>query len=1006
MFFRGKRGRAFHVVLAAIALHSIPQTIFGQFSPPDFKDPSQRPETEILKEKNAVESLVDADKLYIRATSEKERGQAMLIWQDLAKITPTENSPTLNLVIIRSALNCGNFQAAKNALVSSGDIRSNSVAFQNEGLTTLKSRPAEAESVVPLGEPFANGYFAVAGSGTIVSKDGWVLTAAHVIAHLENPTVLCADGSKVKVERIYPGGFRADLALVKVSKTFSSCTPIAKIPPVEGEKVCSMGFPKGCLVPVKSEGVMMGSRQLMGLNGMESTLFCLEGSSGSGVLNNKGEIVGVITHKPITRNDQKEIASLSFMMPLKEIEDLVSDSKSKESFPVSDKEDWGERSVFWSDGSSREDLFSKGLVLIYSDHDKAISYIKKAYDNGNMRAAYLLAQYSLFKLNRQKKDEELAYSYFSEASDSIPGALFQRGKMKIKGLGSEIDIAGGIKDLEEASKEGCGEADAFLAYLYLNNSDVPFNFKKGMSYAEKSSAAMIPFGMISKIFGMFLELLSPENPKPWNDVVQKLKSPSFNEGLFPPKKAQSFFEFCQFAVQHKAPTANFYLGCCYEEGTGTEKDIIQAISCFEQDAQEGGSQSPSALGKIYYGGKDVPQDLEKSMFWFEKGALSGDPTCMMMYLCSEMKKDPKQHLSPKSIAFVKKAADLHFAQAQHMCGLLYKEGTSVPKDTEKAVDYFEASVGNNFSESALELGILYRSGKDVPKDVEKSMFWFEKGALLGDPKCMAAYACAEYEKDPQNTSSSPLSIKSIGFLQKAAEQGNAQAQSILGACYLEGGGVTRNENEGAKWLTKAAEQGLSGAQLPLGVCYFNGVGVSKDAKEAVRWFTKAAEQGSPEAELNLAKCYSQGTGTDANQIEANKWFAKAAEHGNPLAQCTLGARYSSGNGVTKDNKEAARLFAKAAEQGMPEAQFFLAGCYFSGLGVARNEEEAIKLLVKAAKSNYPLAQYNLGSCYYKGTGIAKDLKKAVYYLEAAQKNGCQEDNNLLKAAQTELEKDK
>jgi TPR repeat protein len=505
---------------------------------------------------------------------------------------------------------------------------------------------------------------------------------------------------------------------------------------------------------------------------------------------------------------------------------------------------------------------------------------------------------------------------------------------------------------------------------------------------------------------MFLELLSPEDPKPWDDVVQKLKSPSFNMESFPPKKAQSFFEFCQFAVQHKAPTANFYLGLCYEEGTGTKKDIIQAISCFEQDAQEGGSLSQSALGKFYYGGKDVPQDLEKSMFWFEKGALLGDPTCMMMYVCSEMKKDPKQHLSPKSIGFVKKAADLHFAQAQHMCGLLYKDGASVPKDTKKAVDYFEASVENNFSESALELGILYRSGKDVPKDVKKSMFWFEKGALLGDPKCMVAYACAEYEKDPQNTSSSPLSIKSIGFLQKAAEQGNAQAQSILGACYLEGGGVTRNENEGAKWLTKAAEQGLSGAQLPLGVCYFNGVGVSKDAKEAVRWFTKAAEQGSPEAELILAKCYSQGTGTDANQIEANKWFAKAAEHGNPLAQCTLGARYSSGNGVTKDNKEAARLFAKAAEQGMPEAQFYLAGCYFSGLGVARNEEEAIKLLVKAAKSNYPLAQYNLGSCYYKGTGIAKDLKKAVYYLEAAQKNGCQEDNNLLKAAQTELEKDK
>ena len=53
-------------------------------------------------------------------------------------------------------------------------------------------------------------------------------------------------------------------------------------------------------------------------------------------------------------------------------------------------------------------------------------------------------------------------------------------------------------------------------------------------------------------------------------------------------------------------------------------------------------------------------------------------------------------------------------------------------------------------------------------------------------------------------------------------------------------------------LFKAAEQGDASAQSNLGVMYENGEGVAKDYKKAVYWLRKAADQGFAPAKEALA----------------------------------------------------------------------------------------------------------------------------------------------------------
>jgi TPR repeat protein len=72
-----------------------------------------------------------------------------------------------------------------------------------------------------------------------------------------------------------------------------------------------------------------------------------------------------------------------------------------------------------------------------------------------------------------------------------------------------------------------------------------------------------------------------------------------------------------------------------------------------------------------------------------------------------------------------------------------------------------------------------------------------------------------------------------------AEQGEVNAQNVLGSMYLKGRGVSQNDFEAAKWLRKAAEQGdpwSHSAQSVLGTLYEDGHGVPQDYVLAYMWY--------------------------------------------------------------------------------------------------------------------------------------------------------------------------
>ena len=85
-----------------------------------------------------------------------------------------------------------------------------------------------------------------------------------------------------------------------------------------------------------------------------------------------------------------------------------------------------------------------------------------------------------------------------------------------------------------------------------------------------------------------------------------------------------------------------------------------------------------------------------------------------------------------------------------------------------------------------------------------------------------------------------------------AEQGNADAQFILGQMYNTGRGVSQDHAEAVKWYRRAAEQGDVLAQAVLGAMYLGEEGVPADYVQSYMWLNLAASKAPTQEDRDMA----------------------------------------------------------------------------------------------------------------------------------------------------------
>ena len=203
-----------------------------------------------------------------------------------------------------------------------------SVSTDSEAKTTATVTDvvnAVADSVVEITTEFKSTGFwqfvqSGAGSGVIISNDGYIMTNNHVIVNegaiADTITVRLRDGTEYDA-KVVGHDEDADIAVIKIEASDLTAAVFgdsSKL--VVGEDIVAIGNPLGELGGTVTEGIVSALDREVDVEGTKMNLLQISaainpGNSGGGLFNMKGELVGVVNAK----SSGSGIEGLGFAIP-------------------------------------------------------------------------------------------------------------------------------------------------------------------------------------------------------------------------------------------------------------------------------------------------------------------------------------------------------------------------------------------------------------------------------------------------------------------------------------------------------------------------------------------------------------------------------------------------------------------------------------------------------------------------------------------------------------------
>jgi TPR repeat protein len=523
----------------------------------------------------------------------------------------------------------------------------------------------------------------------------------------------------------------------------------------------------------------------------------------------------------------------------------------------------------------------------------------------------------------------------------------------------------------------------------------------------------------------------------------------YAKGLAVPKDAKEAFRWFLKAAELKLADAEFEVALCYASGTGTRKDDKEALAWYKKAAEQGhevariqvANLEPKPVSPAKPAKKDPAEhfklaeqkasqkDYNEAFVEYQLAAEQGHAEAQCKLGVCYFRGQGVTKDEAAAVKWYQKAADQNFPLANYFLGASYFHGKGVATDLAKGVELQRKAAEQGIVPAQYYLGTYYLNGVGVPKDLQEALKWFQKAAEQGDLDAkkqvgalislgVSAGESVDHFKIAEQKAAQKDFAAAAKEYRLAADQGHAEAQCKLGACYFRGNGVEKNEKEAVKWYQKAADQGFALAEYYLGSALFHGRGIEKNVVKGIELHRQAAEKGIVPAQYYLGTFYEKGEGVKKDEQEALKWFEKAAALGDadakkhaeklrassapampPIPSAAIGANLTQSmkmnadeyfklgeQEATQNNHVASAVwYQKAAEAGHAEAQCKYGACYFRGLGVAKNEREAIQWYQKSADQGFAQAQYYLGSALFHGRGVDKDIRRGIeLHLKAAE----------------------
>jgi Flp pilus assembly protein TadD len=224
------------------------------------------------------------------------------------------------------------------------------------------------------------------GSGFFVNNKGHIVTNHHVLEGAYRATVKTSSGMEYPVEGIVAKNAEADIVklVVKIPDANTPFLNLSEIVPSEGQDIVVIGNPLG-LESTVSAGIVSAVRDIPAFGKiLQITAPISPGSSGSPVINSKGEVIGIAT-LIVTKGQ-----NLNFAIPSDKIIAL------KETFqtPVFNS--------LTADSNDAQLFYQKGLKELWQENwSAALTFFQKVIEKNPQDAdAWVVVGYCYSKLGR------------------------------------------------------------------------------------------------------------------------------------------------------------------------------------------------------------------------------------------------------------------------------------------------------------------------------------------------------------------------------------------------------------------------------------------------------------------------------------------------------------------------------------------------------------------------------------------------------------------------------
>jgi Trypsin-like peptidase domain len=169
-----------------------------------------------------------------------------------------------------------------------------------------------------------------AGSGFIVTKDGLIVTAAHVIRGATSGVARLASGESFEIRGFVALDTSRDFAILRVAGFELPTAILANSDSVRvGQRLIAVGAPLGLEATV-TDGILSSRRLVNGVQWLQMSVPVSPGSSGGPIANEAGQVVGVVVAGIVGSAAQ----NLNFALPINYVRGAIALGMSAVPMPL------------------------------------------------------------------------------------------------------------------------------------------------------------------------------------------------------------------------------------------------------------------------------------------------------------------------------------------------------------------------------------------------------------------------------------------------------------------------------------------------------------------------------------------------------------------------------------------------------------------------------------------------------------------------------------------------